>query len=441
MDPHRWNDETPATGSQPQPRQTYPRHDVDNNAYGDAPTYGDGRAFGDAPTYVGPGPFGDGPHGDGPTMGGLAGFGAVPGYRADGDVGRDGYGPDPGFDRAGRHGPGPRYRGYGDDGYPDDEYPDDEPARSGWRSRTTIAIVMAFALVVGLATTGWLVLRPSSPPAHQVADPGIGGDPFGSGPASGTLAPSLTSGAPTTAAKPTAKKTTAKPRPTPAQKPPAAQKPPPPPSPVPSSSSCTKHPGPDASTSEVSAALASAGQRNYWDGVVPPPGAPSPMPAFSVPARLMDAFAWTESSWQSTVIACDGGIGLMQLMSDNVAFLNQRFDFSPPLDVNTLNGNAELGAAYIEWLTAYFGTYYFGSYDLMNATAAIGTGGVTLSLLDVVIAAYNVGPSEVEDTHGTPDGSDDTLSIPNQSYVNKVNTAYANQPWLALPPTTTSTSG
>jgi hypothetical protein len=127
-------------------------------------------------------------------------------------------------------------------------------------------------------------------------------------------------------------------------------------------------------------------------------------------------------------------------MPDNVAYLNQRFDFSPALSANSVTGNCELGAAYIEWLTAYFGTYYFGSYDLMNATAAVGTGGVTVSLLDVVIAAYNVGPSAVEDTHGTADGSDDTLSIPNQGYVNKVESAYANQPWLGPPPSSAPAS-
>jgi soluble lytic murein transglycosylase-like protein len=178
----------------------------------------------------------------------------------------------------------------------------------------------------------------------------------------------------------------------------------------------------------VIAALADAGAQDYWSGVVPPTGAVTPLPPFQVEARLMDAFAWTESSWQSTVIACDGGIGLMQLMPDNVTFLNQRFGTN--FDVHTVSGNTALGATYIEWLTAYFGTYYFGSYDLMNATAPIGTGGVTLSLLDVVIAAYNVGPDAVEDTHGTADGSDDTLSIPNSAYVTRVHDAYTSQPWL-----------
>jgi soluble lytic murein transglycosylase-like protein len=200
--------------------------------------------------------------------------------------------------------------------------------------------------------------------------------------------------------------------------------PPPPPAPVPTSSSCTKDPGPDASKDAVSAALASAGSQNYWVGVVPPTGFTPPLPDFSVPTRLMDAFAYAESTWRSTVISCDGGIGLMQMMSNNVTYLNQRF--GTDLDVNTLNGNAQLGATYIEWLTMYFGLYYFGSYDLMNATAPIETGGGTLSLLDVVIAAYNVGPGALESSDGQ------TLSIPNTSYVNMVKTAYDNQSWATL---------
>jgi hypothetical protein len=334
----------------------------------------------------------------------------------------------------------PRYYTYGSDQmpppYPDDEgyddggYDDEPPPRN--RNRALIAAGVAVVLVLALIGTAWLLIRPGTPPTRQLADPSAGGPLVGGLTDSPTPTTAPTSAAATTtppAPKPTPKKTTPRPRPTPTKKPPAAQKPPPPPSPVPSSPSCTKHPGPDASSSTVSTALANAGVQNYWQGVAPPSGSVPPLPAFSVEPRLMDAFAWTESSWQSTIISCDGGIGLMQLMTDNVAFLNQRFGFDPSLDVNTVDGNCQLGAAYIEWLTAYFGTYYFGSYDLMNATAAVGTGGVTVSLLDVVIAAYNVGPDAVEDTHGTADGSDDTLSIPNQSYVDKVKSAYATQPW------------
>ncbi len=309
---------------------------------------------------------------------------------------------------------------------------DDEPDRRPGRSRSVMAVCVSFALVIVVGTVGWLLLRPGPGPAGGLAsDTGTGtSDPSG-----GSAAVTVTTPPPTATPKPTPKpkpsKTTAKPRVTPTTKPPKNQLPPPPPPPVTEQPSCEKHPGPDATKSEVSSALASAGGQDYWarDGVNPPQGATLPLPSFSVPARLMDAIAFTESSWRSTVVACDGGIGLMQIMATNVTFLNDRFNAN--FDVHTLDGNARLGAAYLEWLTCYFGTYYFGTYDL-GATAAVGTGGTTLRLEDVVIAAYNVGYGQVEDLHGTADGSDDTLSIPNSGYVDKVLQYYTDQPWLSL---------
>jgi hypothetical protein len=82
-------------------------------------------------------------------------------------------------------------------------------------------------------------------------------------------------------------------------------------------------------------------------------------------------------------------------------------------------GNAAYGANYLEWLIMYFGLYYFGDFDL-NAVAAKGDGGTNIRLLDVVLAAYNVGHDAVENTHGTADSKDDTLHIPNTGYVNRV---------------------
>ena len=49
-------------------------------------------------------------------------------------------------------------------------------------------------------------------------------------------------------------------------------------------------------------------------------------------------------------------------------------------------------------------------------------------LRDVVIAAYNVGYGGVENTHGTPSAADDTLEIPNQWYVDRVNGYRASCP-------------
>ena len=79
----------------------------------------------------------------------------------------------------------------------------------------------------------------------------------------------------------------------------------------------------------------------------------------------------------------------------------------------------------------YFGLYYFGSFNL-DAVEAVGDGGAPMRLGDVVIAAYNVGHEQVENLHGTADGSDDTLSIPNQWYVDRVNGYRANCPCDAL---------
>jgi hypothetical protein len=43
-----------------------------------------------------------------------------------------------------------------------------------------------------------------------------------------------------------------------------------------------------------------------------------------------------------------------------------------------------------------------------------------MRLRDAVISAYNVGPRALEDDNDTPEADDDTLSIPNRSYVNNV---------------------
>ena len=69
-------------------------------------------------------------------------------------------------------------------------------------------------------------------------------------------------------------------------------------------------------------------------------------------------------------------------------------------------------------------------YDF-DATAPVGDGGATIRLGDVVIAAYNVGWGAVENEN-TSDPSDDTLSIPNQWYVNRVMNAMSTSPWTDL---------
>lgn len=189
--------------------------------------------------------------------------------------------------------------------------------------------------------------------------------------------------------------------------------PPAPRRPAPSASTtCPSYSGPKAPLADVRDALTAAGTTAYWVPVQDKPeGYPGDGSEITVPVDLMKAIAWQESGWQSTIIACDGGIGTMQVMPDTATWMNQRFKTSH--DVNTLAGNTALGAEYLEWLIMYFGLYYYGTFDLY-APAPPRVGPADMRLIDVVIAAYNVGYGAVENPDGT------SLSIPNQWYVDNV---------------------
>jgi soluble lytic murein transglycosylase-like protein len=200
-------------------------------------------------------------------------------------------------------------------------------------------------------------------------------------------------------------------RPAPSRKPTQVALPPPPhpagpapSSPAPgASASCPSYFGPAASRSSVRDALTTAADHHFW---------PVSAPSISVPHNLMYAIAWQESGWQSTILACDGGIGTMQIMPDTATWMNNRFDTG--YDVHTLAGNTALGAEYLEWLIKYFGDVFFGgSYDLSNQ-----------ALLDSVISAYNVGAGAVDPTKGSE-------GIPNWRYVDNVEALMVSCPCLA----------
>ncbi len=223
------------------------------------------------------------------------------------------------------------------------------------------------------------------------------------------------------APSPTPARTTPTRRPTPTKKP-VIPLPPPPPAPAPSGTSCPSYTGPKAPLADVKAALVDAATTPYWVGVAPPQGYTGDPREIVVPVDLIKAVAWQESGWQSTIVACDQGIGTMQVMPGTASFINNRFGTNH--DVNSLSGNTALGAQYLEWLTMYFGLYYFGSFDL-TVTAPVGPNGSSLRLRDVVIAGYNVGPGAIEQ----PDN--ETLKIPNSQYVNNVIALTTNCPCLA----------
>ncbi|MGI5239936.1 lytic transglycosylase domain-containing protein [Dactylosporangium sp. CA-139066] len=187
----------------------------------------------------------------------------------------------------------------------------------------------------------------------------------------------------------------------PAPHPPAA----PPSSPAPGAS-CPTYAGPKAPAADVRSALDAAAAKQFW---------PVSAPSIRLPARLLYAVAWQESGWQSTIVACDGGIGTMQIMPATATWMNTRFETS--YDLNTLNGNVMIGGEYLAWLVKYFGdAYYQASYDL---TVPAPAGGV--SLLDSVVAAYNYGPGAIDPTKGR-------AGIPNQRYVDNVEALMTNCP-------------
>jgi hypothetical protein len=207
------------------------------------------------------------------------------------------------------------------------------------------------------------------------------------------------------AAKPSASPTrrrsaaAARPAPTPSRRPVTVSGPlPPAPKPAPvTNRPCPYHEGTDASRSAVKAALVAAANTHFWSSA-----------DITVPVNLMKATAWQESGWQSTIIACDGGVGTMQIMPDTEDWMNDRFDTS--YDAHTLSGNTLIGAAYLEWNIKYFGDVYFnGDYTLDPADCADET---SPCLLNAVIASYNYGFGAVDTDNG--------IVIPNPQYVRNV---------------------
>jgi hypothetical protein len=297
--------------------------------------------------------------------------------------------------------------------------------------KSAIAVAGAFVLVLAMGTLGWALLR-SGPTSATASATWREAGATASGSPTATPPPDVIPTTPATTPAPTPTKKTSTKKPTPkVTKTEAA--PPAPPPPVKEEASCQQHlPGQDASASEVSAALATAGARQYWakpDLYTPSPVIP--VPKITVPLNLMKAFAFMESSWRSTIISCDHGVGLMQVMAGTGEWMNGRFDTN--YDMNTLSGNTALGAEYIEWLIMHFGAVYFGTFDL-NATAPVGDGGATMRLLDVVISGYNNGSGVLDNLHDTPDDlSDDTIHpITNTTYVSRVIGYMTNCPCDAL---------
>ncbi|RKT11568.1 transglycosylase-like protein with SLT domain [Streptomyces sp. 1114.5] len=204
--------------------------------------------------------------------------------------------------------------------------------------------------------------------------------------------------------------------------------PPPPPAPPtphvpPLQSGCTpSKPRPDDPKEAVGAALASAAGQSRTLKLSS--GGTDQLPP--LPVNLVKAIAWQESGWQSGILACDGGIGTMQVMPNTISWMNGKFGTTS--DANTLAGNVQLGSQLLDWLVAYYGDSSFGGkYDLSPDPVTGKT-----PLLDLVVSAYNAGAGNVhynavtDPTTGEVVGS---LSIPNPGYVANVKALMSSQPW------------
>lgn len=131
-----------------------------------------------------------------------------------------------------------------------------------------------------------------------------------------------------------------------------------------------------------------AAQDEYaaMDPAALPPELGGVRPHALIPLTLLKALAAQESGWQSACRANDRlGFGTMQIQPEVPAGINAYFGES--WDRMDPRDNIRIATALLQQLTVHFGILYFHkSFDLVHNTA----------LLDVVIAAYNVGRGNVE---------------------------------------------
>ncbi|GAB7188031.1 transglycosylase SLT domain-containing protein [Kitasatospora sp. Ki12] len=276
---------------------------------------------------------------------------------------------------------------------------------------------------------------PASASPSATASPGAPQSPSAGAGKSGKATPSTQPG---TAARaggnppagvptqpPVAKPVIAAPVPTAKPGPVAPPPPPAPPTPhvPPLQSGCQpSKPRPDEPKEAVAAALtAAAGQSRTLKLAS---GGTDRLPP--LPVNLVKAIAWQESGWQSGILACDGGIGTMQVMPNTISWMNGKYGTTS--DATTLTGNVQLGTQLLDWLVAYYGDSSFGGgYDLSPDPATGKT-----PLLDLVISAYNAGAGNVHYNAVTDPATGQvvgSLDIPNPGYVANVKALMSGQPW------------
>ena len=170
---------------------------------------------------------------------------------------------------------------------------------------------------------------------------------------------------------------------------------------------CAEHEDKLVSKSKAKSALVAAAGKSYW---------PTKAPELKLSSDLVKSIAWHESGWQSDIVNCDGGRGLMQVMPGTVDMINNRFGES--YDAHDYKQNALAGANYLAWLTKYFGEHYF-KYTYSLSTGKCKTHS-SPCLLNMVIAGYNAGSDAVDKAYAK------NKSLPNGDYVDSVRSLMAS---------------
>lgn len=255
------------------------------------------------------------------------------------------------------------------------------------------ALVMAIVLVAGCG------LRGGRDDGGTRAAPGVVVSDAAT-PDATTPAPSPTTADPVTSKPAPSKRATSRPKPRassagPTEDPNNFQLP-----------ACAHHEGRPVTKKQAKAALTAAAGKIYW---------PTSAPGLKLPPDLVKSIAWHESGWQSDVVNCDGGRGLMQVMPDTTAQMNQRFGQN--YDDTDYKQNATVGANYLAWLTKYFAEHYYADkYDLSVKSCRTHT---SVCLLNMVIAGYNSGVGAVDEAHASG-------TLPNPAYVDSVRSLMAS---------------
>ncbi len=291
--------------------------------------------------------------------------------------------------------------------------------------KPAVAVAGAFLLVLAVGTLGWAMLRPQPSSDATASWQDAAGQVPDTPSTTVTSEPPPTTPPPPT---PTPTKNNVVPRSTETKRPEKSELPPPVTPPEKPANCPPTYVGANAPMADVKRELVRAASRDYWDGVVPDPALTvKPRPVVTIPADLMKAIAWQESGWQSAIRSCDTGVGIMQITeaAGTADFINNRFGEN--FDPNTLAGNVDIGAAYLEWLTVFFGIHFYDQHFRFT-DKVLDVNGNELALLDVVLAAYNVGWGNV-----IASWNDRTLSVgaKGRQYANTVKALRSNCPCLS----------